>query len=513
MASEPTSLVEIVYERAQQFPQSTFLIEEPNTRTVTYSDAMFQVTEYRTELGRAGVTAGDVVGMYMGNTVTWVLASLAAWSLGAQVAACGVAVPPERARELFARVSPRVVLEGNGTSVGWNGIRLALVAERTDGGRCFRRTSDVADRWHLPTFGEVAVVFFSSGTTGDPKTVRHTHGYLINSARQVANVYAKRSGYRPGPAPPELPPGLILSPYGHATGYGQLAFRMWIGRRIVLIPRFAVRAIQDVVAKYAFESLHLTPTMVFMLATADEPVDLASLRYVTCGTAPLTVSTRNAFEARYGIPVLQAYGMTETGPLAQERLEDVQAGRRGPGSVGRPATGVKLRICLPNGEEAPAGVDGEVVVSTSVDSGGSLRPPDPKLDGWFNTGDVGHLSSEGILFISGRLSDRIIVGGFNVDPAEVEAVIRETDLVRDVVVVGLADERLGEKPVACVIWSRQEAVDDLERRIRTKLPAYKVPRSYLAFDDLPLTLAGKVDRRVIASLAGEILGVSSREPA
>jgi acyl-CoA synthetase (AMP-forming)/AMP-acid ligase II len=240
--------------------------------------------------------------------------------------------------------------------------------------------------------------------------------------------------------------------------------------------------------------------MIHMLATTDEQLDLRGVKYVTSGTAPLAVATRERFEARYGVPVMQAYGMTEVGAVAQERYEDVVAGRRGPGSVGRIAAGVDVRI-RPLDDDRPAG-EGEILVRTDEASkefiGGEPVPVDE--EGWFATGDVGRVD-DGILYITGRVQEKMIVGGFNVYPAEVEDVARRSTLVRDAVVVSVPDDRLGEIPVAGVVWAGEPEEAALLEEMRANLAHYKVPRALFPLDAVPLTPREKVDRRRAAELA------------
>jgi acyl-CoA synthetase (AMP-forming)/AMP-acid ligase II len=280
---------------------------------------------------------------------------------------------------------------------------------------------------------------------------------------------------------------------------------MWIGRPTVIVPKFTVSAARALLARFEMDSLQLTPTMVHMLADTDEPVDLRGLKYVTSGTAPLSIATRERFEARYGVPVMQAYGMTELGAVAQERYEDVVAGRRGPGSVGRIAAGVEVRIRHLD-DDRPAG-EGEILARTDEASreflGGEPVPVD--AEGWFATGDVGRID-DGILYITGRLHEKIIVGGFNVYPAEVEDVARRSALVRDAVVVGLPDERLGEVPVAGLVWADEPDEARFLEEMRADLAHYKVPRATFALDAVPITAREKVDRRRAGELARAALG-------
>jgi acyl-CoA synthetase (AMP-forming)/AMP-acid ligase II len=360
----------------------------------------------------------------------------------------------------------------------------------------------------LPAADEIASIFFTSGTTGQPKGIMHTHADLISAGKQIAVAYARNADYRPDPAPATLSPGVVFNAFGHMAGYSRLAFRMWIGRPTLLVPKFDVDAVRALLARFELDTLPLTPTMVHMLATTGADLDLSGLKYVTSGTAPLSVSTRARFEARFGIPVLQAYGMTEVGAVAQERLSDVLAGRRGPGSVGRIASGVEIDI-RPLDDDRPPD-EGEILVRTAGAPeefvGGEKAPIDD--EGWFATGDVGRID-DGILYITGRALEKIIVGGFNVYPAEVEEVLRASPLVEDAVVVGLPEERLGERPVAGVVWASEPAEAELTLETRAHLAHYKVPRAYFALDAVPLTARGKIDRRRAAELAQSALGAAS----
>src|SRR5581483_9781204 len=180
------------------------------------------------------------------------------------------------------------------------------------------------------------------------------------------------------------------------------------------------------------------------LAYTDEDISLGSLKYVTSGTAPLPMATREEFERRYGVPVLQAYGSTEGGVTALERYDDAVAGRRGPGSVGRVPDGSEVRIVDSSGAEVPVGSEGEIVGRPDpagarylTADGEESLPVDGH--GWYHTGDLGRFDEHGILYVTGRLSELMIVGGFNVRPAEVEDVLRRSELVEDAVVAAVAD--------------------------------------------------------------------------
>jgi acyl-CoA synthetase (AMP-forming)/AMP-acid ligase II len=512
-ASEPESLAAIASRRIRRDPATPFLLtmseDEPyDLATRDYGEIGARAAALAAALVEAGVAPGQRVGCYLSNTPSWVVASLGVWWAGASMAAVGTLVPAPEATVLFGLAEVGIVVaESDAPDLSADFTVLTVDKEgRLPGGATPAVAAPVPD-FPEPDPAGLAAVFFTSGTTGRSKGITYTHADFVTAAKRIAGGYARNVEYRPDPAPAHLAPGVVFNPFGHTAGFVRLAFRMWIGRPVLLVPKFTVRAARGYLARFKPDSLQLTPTMIHMLATAEEDLQTESLRYVTSGTAPLSVATRDRFEQRFGVPVLDAYGMTEIGTVAQERLEDVLAGRRGPGAVGRPATGVEIRI-RPLDDDRPEG-EGEILVRTAQTMptefvGGQRVPVD--ADGWFATGDVGRMT-DGILYITGRSQEKIIVGGFNVYPAEVEDVARRSPLVADAVVVGLPDERRGEYPAIGVVWAGEADPAGLLAGLRADLAPYKIPREVFALDAVPLTPRDKVDRRRARELARAALGV------
>jgi long-chain acyl-CoA synthetase len=318
-------------------------------------------------------------------------------------------------------------------------------------------------------------------------------------ANLKGTVAAIRRDTRPTPIPDEpKPPNLIANPLSHTAGVVRLLFALYVGRSIVLLRKFDAAAAKAAIDTHGIDNLTINPTMMQMLLHELPPgSDLGAVRYVSSGTAPLTTALRESFEARFGVPVLQAYGQTEAfGGIAIENVRDVLAGRRRPGSVGRPLPGVEVRI---------AEGDGEILVRTPTSLLGYVGADAPSpvdAEGWLHTGDLGHVDGDGYLYVTGRSRNVIICGGFNVVPEEVEAALAADDDVRDSAVVGVPDGRLGEVPVALVESSACDAT--ILERLAPRLASYKRPRRLFIVPELPRVANGKVDRMAARRLAEQL---------
>jgi acyl-CoA synthetase (AMP-forming)/AMP-acid ligase II len=480
-------------------------------RSWTFRDLDQLAGRLAAALRERGVGDGDIVGLYQWNDTSWFVSALAVWRLGAVVACCGSVSPAAEAVRRFSLVRPRVVVSSEPAVL--DGLTVITVDEsgRPDGGDAGPGPEAGADPAVTPSPDQPAAIFFTSGTTGDAKPVVKVHGQFPEAARATATAYSRSPSFRPRMADSTKPPALGFNPFGQAACFGRLVFRLYIGRPLIQIRKFDVAVVQQLATRYDFDTLQLTPAMVHSLAFTDLHVSLGKLQYVSSGTAPLAPATRDEFERRYGVPVLQAYGSTEGGVTALERYDDVTAGRRGTGSVGRVTADSNWRIVRDDGADAAPGEEGEILGKprnvTMAEAGISALPLD--ADGWYHTGDIGRVDEHGILYITGRVKDMLIVGGFNVYPGEVEDALRESPLVRDAMVVGLKDERLGEVPVAALVWNRAgargrseaAALAEVVGRARDLLAAYKVPRRWLTVEEIPLTPNGKPDRLALARLA------------
>ena len=348
---------------------------------------------------------------------------------------------------------------------------------------------------HDPCPG-VAVEMLTSGTTGTPKRVELRYQSLEQSILGAAHY--ESSGGEAGK--PELKSGvaIVAAPLVHVSGIWRTVQALADGRRISLLERFTVEGWRDVVRRHRPKVSSLVPTALRMVLDADLPrEDLASLRAVTSGTAPLPPETAIAFEEKYGIPVLTLYGATEfAGGVAGWTLEDHRNwSREKRGSVGRAHPGCELRVVdAEDGRALPTGATGLLEVRSA-----QLGPD----AGWVRTTDLAELDADGFLWIRGRADNTIIRGGFKIAPSEVAEVLERHPAVHEASVVGIADERLGSVPVAAVELETGVSLVDgeaLRSFARQHLTSYQVPARILIVDALPRTPSLKVSQPEVRAL-------------
>jgi long-chain acyl-CoA synthetase len=452
------------------------------------------------DLGEAGVQRDTRVLLRLGNDERFLAALTATWLRGAAAIAMHPAAPVADALRTMTSMQvtavvgpPEDPLRAEAGAPFVTLERLPLKAPR----HVELSVPDVGN-------DSEALVLLTSGSTGAPKGVVLTH--RSGWSNLGATVSAFRSDARPTAIPNEArPPNLIANPLSHTAGVVRLLFALYAGRGVVLLRKFDAIAAKTAIDTHGIDNLTINPTMLRMLLEQLPPTDdLGAVRYVSSGTAPLPSALREAFEARFGVPVLQAYGQTEAfGGIAIESVKEVLAGRRRPGSVGKALPGVEIRI-VAEGRDAASREDGEIWVRSLSSTSGYLgdtttssdTPIDP--DGWLHTGDAGHVDDDGYLYITGRLKNIIICGGFNIVPEEIEAVLTADDAVREAAVIGVPDERLGEVPVALV--EADGSADGIMARASDRLAPYKRPRRVVVVDALPRVPNGKVDLPACAVL-------------
>jgi acyl-coenzyme A synthetase/AMP-(fatty) acid ligase len=344
---------------------------------------------------------------------------------------------------------------------------------------------------------DIAFVTWTSGTTGKPKPILHTHsGYMELLDRVLAPLRGR-------PADPGRPPSPNLVPVSLALNAGiyNVLFGLRAGAQLVLMDRFSTAEFATLVDRFAIRSTVLPPAAMVMLADDDAVTDLAPLRYVRSITAPLSPLSARRFADKFGVTVLNSYGQAEVGEVIGWTAADAREHPEKVGAVGRPHAGVDIKLMAEDGTVASDGAIGELLVkpprmASGYADGESL---DDRIDdeGYVRTGDYAHVDEDGFVWIEGRVSDLINRGGNKVFPEQVEEVLRLSPNVIEAAVVGVPDERLGEVPVAYIVGSASD--EELEGLCRDHLIAYRIPVAYHHIDALPRSEVGKLLRRALVN--------------
>jgi long-chain acyl-CoA synthetase len=452
------------------------------TRSLTNAGFLERVRAARRHLDELGVGAGDVVALKLRNRVEFVVLLFACWRLSATVTPVNPSLTEaEVVRQLEASGARLLVVE-DGVSVPGGVATLAV-------GNLYAK----GPGWDGPPMVEpsaLALLIFTSGTTGVPK------GVMLDHANLDAMTEMGRQALQIGPADRCL----LILPLFHVNGIVvSVLMPLLAGASVVVAERFDPNTFFDFVEAERPTFFSAVPTIYSMLSALPDEMspDTSSLRFGICGAAPAPAQLLTRFEARYGFPLVEGYGLSE-GTCAST-INPV-AGPRRAGTVGIAFPGQQIRIVDAGGTDVATGVDGEVVIAGPNVMRGYLGRADETarviIDGWLHTGDVGHLDTEGYLTLVGRCKDMIIRGGENIYPKEIEDVLTGDPTVLEAAVIGVPDDKWGET-VAAYVQPRPgrtinpEALHTLCAR---KLAGYKRPTSITVMDAIPKNAVGKTDK-------------------
>ena len=509
-------LAELLSQAATEAPDRVALVEAASGRRVTWSELDAEADRVARGLNAAGLVAGYRVVVALGNRTEFVTSYLgilraglvavpvnprsATGELVRLVADCGARLVVADAdtvtsvRQAVAgledalvgaddelrrtTVVPRIVVVGAPTVPGETSYDDLVAAAGTD--------VPVA-----PDPERLAVLLYTSGTSGRPRAAMLSHRALIANIEQAARI-----------DPPMLTGDDVVFgvlPLFHVYGLNAVLGQVLHQRaRLVLANGFDVEDSLAVVEDEAVTVLPVAPPVfAYWQGVPDLRERLRGVRLVLSGSAPLSRELVDVFEERTGIAVHQGYGLTEAAPVVTSTLRSSTAK---PGSVGATLPGVEIRL-VDDAGDAPEGEDaGEIWIrGDNLFSGYWPDGADgPDGEGWYATGDVGFLDPDGDLFLVDRLKELVIVSGFNVYPSEVEDVLAEVDGIAEAAVIGTPDPRTGEAVVAYVrpAPGSSYTADELEARVRDhcglRLARFKQPTEVHVVDELPKTVTGKV---------------------
>jgi acyl-CoA synthetase (AMP-forming)/AMP-acid ligase II len=402
-------------------------------------------------LAARGFGAGDVLALQGPNSPEWIATAFAALRLGGAVTGVSLLATPEEVERQLRD----------------SGAALFATPEGLGDGPAPRRA------------GDVALLPYSSGTSGLPKGVMLTHANLVTAVRQVS------AGLRLTPHDVVL----ALAPFSHVMGFViTLGSALLAGARLVPVPRFDPRDFLALLARERVTIVIVPPPVMPLLARS--PVDLPDVELIVCGGAPLGAEQQQAVAARFPhAAVGQGWGLTET--TANGTMPDRERGTE-PGSCGRLMPNTELRVLE----------TGELLLRGPQVMAGYLGRPDATAelidaDGWVHTGDAGQVDADGNVFIVDRIKELIKVNALQVAPAELEAVLGMHPAVAECAVVPRPDERCGEVPVAVVVPRTAVEPGELLAWVATRVAPHKRLRAVRFADAIPRTPAGKILRRLV----------------
>jgi len=455
--------------------------------------------------GQYGVRSGDRVGLWLKNCPEFVIALFGILHTGAAAVPINNFFKAEEVSYILGDAGIDVLITDAelaahrpALEAARPGLKLFQVeqldapaagrGEQNSGSQGGASGANPSPKESFPAPGEsdLAVIIYTSGTTGRPKGAMLSHGNLLHNVESCRDVLATVEGDR----------FAVLLPLFHSYMLTVgLLLPLLVGGSMVLIKSLhPVRNVLQEILQRQATVLPAIPQFYRSMVNAPMPVPLP-LRLCVSGAAPLPVQVLKEFEARFHIPLIEGYGLSEASPVVTKNPVD---GTRKPGSIGPPIPNVEVSIQDDAGRFLDAGQIGELCVRGGNVMLGYWRLPEETAkvmrNGWLLTGDVGYRDEDGYYYITDRKKDMLLVNGINVYPREIEEVLYQFPGVKEAAVIGKPDSRKGEQPIAFVVPNEGEVLAEkaLLQFVRRKLADYKVPRKVIFLPALPRNASGKI---------------------
>jgi len=492
-------VTDYVLQRAEGLADKAAFIDGNTGDVTTYAELADQIRRLAGGLHSRGVGPGTTWAVMAPNVPMYPIVFHALAYAGATVTTLNPAYgPTEIAHQLkdsgaTVLVTVGAFLETAGAAAKEAGIEEIFVLDEGDAPPISTLFGDpLAQAVAVDLDEHIVALPYSSGTTGFPKGVMLTHANLVgNLAQTAAHLHVDEDDV-----------AFAVLPFFHIYGMQILMnFSISRGATVVVVPRFDLVQMLELTAKYKMTRLYLVPPIV--LALAKHPIidnyDLSSVKEIFSGAAPLSGELAEAAAARLGCATGQGYGMTELSPVTHA----IAPGEYRASSVGTLLPNTQMRLVdADSGKDVEPGEPGEVWISGPQVMKGYLNNPEATAqtidsDGWLHTGDVGRVDEAGHLYIIDRLKELIKYKGFQVAPAELEAVLINHPGVADVAVIGVPDDEAGEVPKAFIVRAPGSDVgeDELKATIADALATYKRLEQVAFIDAIPKSASGKILRR------------------
>jgi acyl-CoA synthetase (AMP-forming)/AMP-acid ligase II len=504
-----SDVTSFVFERASEYPDRPAMIDGPSGRTLTYGELGEQIRALGAGLTERGFQKGDVLAIYMTNAPEYAVAFHGAAAIGAK---CTTVNPLYTAKELghqltdsgarmLLTIPPFLEAAKEAAAHAGIGDQVYVLGEAEGAAGSFADLlgdPSAAPAVEIDPLNDLAVLPYSSGTTGLPKGVMLSHSNLVANLCQIQAAYRIEPGER-----------LIgVLPFFHIYGMVVIMNQgLRSGATVVTMPRFDLEQFVGLIEEHEVTRAYVVPPIALALAKhpALEGRDLGSLRMIMSGAAPLGGELSDRVAKRTECNVIQGYGMTETSPVTHTIRPD---GTNKAGSIGPVLAATEARLVDPeSGEDVGVGERGELWIRGPQVMRGYLNNDEATAatidgDGWLHTGDVAVVDDDGYFEIVDRLKELIKYKGYQVAPAELEALIQTHPGVADVAVIGIPDEECGELPKAFVV-SSNDGLDhgELMEWVSDQVSPQKRIRLVEEIDEIPKSPSGKILRRELKDRA------------
>ncbi len=499
----------------RQYSAETALICDSDRYSYEHLD--ISVRKFAADLKEAGIERGDKVAIMLPNVPEFTIAYFGILYAGAVVVSLNILLSADELNyQLTQSQAKAFVVHADCREAGLEGFnrsdncKALYFVDDNNGNESPSNARSVKDALARSDHADIcqtmpddtAVILYTSGTTGKPKGAELTHFNLFfnaqYSAERLFSLWPREINVmQPGFV------GLGALPLYHI--FGQVVVQSALlmgGGSFVCMKRFSAEAAVAAIEKEKVVFLPGVPTMFFAILhdVGSGKADLSSLRHCVSGGAPMPVEVKESFRAKFGVPIQEGYGLTETSPLAtvQRPNETHKCG-----TAGKPIPGIDVKIFDENDQEAPLGERGEIVIRGHNIMKGYYRNPEATetaiRDGWFHSGDIGYIDEDGDVFIVDRTKDMILRGGYNVYPREVEEVLYKHPAIMEAAVIGIPHERYGEevKAVVSLKPNQQASPEEIIAYCKEYLAAYKYPRHLEIMDSLPKGPTGKLLKRAL----------------
>jgi acyl-CoA synthetase (AMP-forming)/AMP-acid ligase II len=480
---------------ALRYPDDLALVDELGT--LTYADVHRRTNALAHALADRGVVEGDGVAIMCRNHRGFIEATVALSKLGASALYLNTSFAGPQITEVVKREGPRALIydEEFAELVKEAGTRRKRFIAWTEGdGKpkdpTLEELIDEGDESDVVAPEEQGkAVILTSGTTGTPKGASRKQPESLDPAAALFSKIPLKARETT----------MVAAPMFHAWGFAHFTLGMALASTLVLRRKFDPEETLSATAQHQATALAVVPVMLQRILELDDEVidryDLSHLRVIAISGSALAPSLAERAMERFGPIIYNLYGSTEVAWAAIATPEDMEAA---PGTVGKPPRGTILKLYDEDGKEVPEGETGRIFVGNEMlfegYTGGGSKDV---IDGLMATGDVGHFDEGGRLFVDGRDDDMIVSGGENVFPQEVEELLSRHDAVADVAVLGVDDEKFGQRLRSVIVKRKGKKITEKEVKdyVKSNLANYKVPRDVVFMDELPRTSTGKILKR------------------